>query len=88
MYTIKKNVGHLHIRKECDESRNQFKEQLVQCFDKDATQYIANFEGMKSNLDNNLDNEELNKMEALIIDVFSPLSASLNNENSKVFFTL
>lgn len=42
---------------------------------------------MKFNLDNNLDNENLNEIEALIIDVLSSLSVALNNKNSKAFFT-
>lgn len=43
---------------------------------------------MKSSSDNNLDNGDLDKMEALIIDVPLPPSAVFNNKNFKVFFTL
>lgn len=43
---------------------------------------------MKSGLDNNLDNGDLDKIEALIIDIPSPPSAAFNNKNFKAFFTL
>ena len=51
-------------------------------------QYIANFEGMKFNPDNNIDDKDLNEMEALIIDILLSPCTLLNNETSKTFFTL
>lgn len=50
--------------------------------------YISNFEKKELNLNNNLDNNNLNKMEALVIDVlFYPLAA-INSEDFNTFFTL
>lgn len=43
---------------------------------------------MKSNLDNDLENEDLNKIKALIINILSPASTILNNKNSETFFIL
>ena len=76
-----------HTKEERDESRNRFKDRLGQRFDKKAAQYIANFEGMESGSDNDLDDGDLDEMEALIIDVPSPPSATLIDENSEAFFT-
>lgn len=42
---------------------------------------------MEFSPDNNLDDEGLDEMEALIIDVPSPPSTVLNDENSEAFFT-
>lgn len=77
-----------HTKEERDKSRNRFKKRLGQRFDKKAAQYIANFEEIESGLDNDLDDGDLDEMEALIIDVPSPPSTALNNENSEVFFNL
>lgn len=43
---------------------------------------------MESGLDNDLDNKDLDEIEVLIIDILSPPSTILNNENSEAFFTL
>lgn len=40
------------------------------------------------NLDNNLDNKDLNKIEILIIHILLLLLVTLNNMKSEVFFTL
>lgn len=46
-----------------------------------------NFNGMKSDLDNNLEDGDLDKIEILIIDVLLLLLAIFNNKNFKTFFT-
>lgn len=43
---------------------------------------------MKLNLDNNLDNKDLNKIKALIINILLLFLVAFNNNNSKIFFTL
>lgn len=76
-----------HTKKEHNKSRNWFKGRFGQQFDRKATQYIANFEGTEISPDNNLDNESLDEMKALLIDIPSPSSTVLHNENSEAFFT-
>lgn len=58
-----------YTNEKCDDLKNQFKKKLCQHFDKKSAYYIANFNSMKSNPDNNLNNKDLNKMKALIIDI-------------------
>lgn len=43
-----------YTNKEHDESKNRFKEQLSQRYDKKAVQYIANSEEIESGSDNDL----------------------------------
>lgn len=47
-----------YIKKERNESKNQFKNWICQCFDKKTGQYIANFERIESSLDNDLDKRD------------------------------
>lgn len=77
-----------HTKEERNKSKNQFTERLGQRFDKKAAQYIANFEGMESGSDNDLEDENLDEIEVLIINILSPPSATLNDKNSETFFTL
>lgn len=76
-----------HCRKECDESNNRFKEQLGQQFDRKViAQYITNFEETESSQDYNLNDENLEEIEALVVDVSSSLSILFDDENSETFF--
>ena len=43
---------------------------------------------MESIQDNNLDDQNLEEMKALVIDALSPPSISFDDENSETFFTL
>lgn len=77
-----------HIKKERNKSKNRFKEQFDQQFDRKAVQYIADFEKTEFSPDNDLDNESIDEIKALLIDIPLLPSIVLNNENSKSFFTL
>lgn len=77
-----------HTKKECDKSKNWFKEQFGQQFNKKTAQYIDNFKKTEFNLNNNLDDKGLDEIKALLINVLSPPSIVFNNKNSETFFTL
>lgn len=77
-----------HTKEEYDKLRNQFKKRIDQRFDRKAAQYIANFEETEFSLDDDLDNESLDEIKALLVDILLPPSIILNNENFEVFFTL
>ncbi len=83
----KKCWSSKHTKEERDESKNRFKERFGQQSDRKAAQYIANFEGVEFSPDNDLDDEGLDEMEALVTNVLSPPSIVPNNKNSKAFFT-
>lgn len=78
----------MYIREEHNELKSWFKEWFGQHFDKKIIQYIANFEKIKFSLNNNQDNDNLNKIEILTIDILLSPSTAFNDENSKVFFNL
>lgn len=58
-----------HTKEERNKSKNRFKERFGERFDRKAAQYIADFKRIEFSLDNDLDDEGLNKIEALVINV-------------------
>ena len=72
-----------HSQDERDESRKRFREKLNRRFDRNARQYIAEYEGT----DNELDSESIDDMiEALVIDVHS-LPGSPTQAQTESFLT-
>lgn len=61
-----------HSKEEREDSRKRFRERLGQKMDKKVNQYIADYEGTESDMEDIDDTEE--EMEALIVDVSPPSS--------------
>ena len=77
-----------HTREEREESKKKFKERFSWGFDKRASQYIAEYEGLDYEIDDDMESID-EAAEALMIDVgfSSPSHLDQVNVNTNTFIT-